>query len=119
MARDKDPEVYRISGARQPLSQDIDARTKRYLWSMGIRTLCFIGCVIAFTVFKQPVVGFVLLGGSLLLPYMAVVIANAKPLGPGIAPPEATLRSAGQELGSAPPSDPGADGAGAGEQPKA
>ena len=51
-------------------------RQRRYLISMGIRVLCFIGAVIA------GIAGVnwlwpILVGGALILPYVAVVMANA------------------------------------------
>lgn len=72
-----DPEVYRISGAPIPLSEDVDQRARRYLISMSIRTVCFLGCVLCWAILDMPILGGILLAGSLLLPYFAVVIANA------------------------------------------
>ena len=72
-------EVYRISGAGRSLSDDVSARTRRYLISMAARTICFIGCVVSFVVLKNAIVGWILFVGALLLPYVAVVIANGKP----------------------------------------
>ena len=54
------------------LSQDQRGRESRYLWSMGIRTVCFIGAVIAPSPWR-----WLLVVGALVLPYIAVVIANA------------------------------------------
>jgi len=100
-----DDQVYRISAANKSLSDDIDVRTRRYLISMGIRTLCFIGAVISFLVFKQPAVGWVLLAGALILPYIAVVVANA-----GTAPsrplPTATLGQGATGLTAGPATNP-------------
>jgi hypothetical protein len=101
-ARD-DGEVYRISGAGRSLSDDVDARTRRYLISMGIRTLCFIGCVFSFVVLKQPVLGWILLIGAAFLPYIAVVVANGG-REPARGLPETTL------MGDSPPlPGPGTD----------
>ncbi len=72
-------EVYRISGAGRSLSDDVSARTRRYLISMAVRTSCFIGCVVSFVVLKNVILGWILFTGALLLPYVAVVIANGKP----------------------------------------
>jgi hypothetical protein len=69
--RKEKPEIYSITGARTSRSDDVDARTKRYLFSMGIRTVCFIGAVLATGPLR-----WILLAGALLLPYIAVVIAN-------------------------------------------
>jgi len=69
-------EVYRISGAGRSLSDDVSARTRRYLISMAVRTACFIGCVVSFVILKNVILGWILFAGALLLPYVAVVIAN-------------------------------------------
>jgi hypothetical protein len=71
-------EVYRISGAGRSLSDDVSARTRRYLISMAARTACFIGCVVSFVVLKNAILGWILFVGALLLPYVAVVVANGQ-----------------------------------------
>ena len=45
---------------------------KKYLISMSIRTACFIGAVLAPSPYR-----WFLIAGAVLLPYFAVVIANA------------------------------------------
>jgi hypothetical protein len=67
----KDPEVFSITGAQQPLSREQTARTRRYLISMGIRTGCVIGAI-----FIPGWPRWVLIAGAVILPYLAVVIAN-------------------------------------------
>jgi hypothetical protein len=64
--------VYQITGARSGLSEDVRLRTRKYLISMAIRTACFVGAVIA----TGPA-RWVLIAGSLVLPWVAVVVANA------------------------------------------
>jgi len=51
---------------------------RRYLLSMGIRTACFVLAVIALGVLHWTVVGWVFVIGAVILPYIAVVVANAK-----------------------------------------
>ena len=66
----------RITTAAESRQVDIAHRQKRYLMAMGIRTLCFIGAVIAgvnHVVWLWPV----LIVAALFLPYVAVVMANA------------------------------------------
>ncbi len=75
MARRDD--FYRITDARPPLSADLGSRTRVYLWSMGIRTLCFLGAVVASFIFHWVIVGLILMIGAITLPYIAVVMANA------------------------------------------
>ena len=74
--KDDADEVFRISAAGRSLTDDVSLRTRRYLISMAVRTLCFLGCVISFLVFKNEVIGWILLVGTLILPYIAVVVAN-------------------------------------------
>lgn len=70
-------EVFRISGAPRSLTEDVDARTRRYLWSMAVRTACFLLCVLFWVVLDQRILASLFLVGAVLLPYIAVVIANA------------------------------------------
>lgn len=58
--------------ARRPHSDDLDQRIFRYLVSMGIRTVC----VILVIVVHHPV-RWVFAVGAVVLPYIAVVLANA------------------------------------------
>jgi hypothetical protein len=54
------------------LSFDQAGRKKRYLISMSLRTICFVGAI-----FAQGNLRWVLIFGAIFLPYIAVVIANA------------------------------------------
>lgn len=67
-----EPEVHQITEAQTPLSQEQSGRTRRYLWSMGIRTACFIGAVLTPAPWR-----WILIVGAIALPYIAVVVANA------------------------------------------
>ena len=64
--------VYRISAARPGLSEDISSRTRRYVISMGIRTVCF-----PIAVFTEGWVRWLFVAAALLVPYFAVIFANA------------------------------------------
>lgn len=66
------PAVYRITGVRRGLSEDVGARQRRYLLSMGIRTACFLLAIVTTGWLR-----WALLSGAVLLPYLAVVVANA------------------------------------------
>ncbi|MDO5634807.1 MAG: DUF3099 domain-containing protein [Micrococcus sp.] len=63
--------VQSVTTAAAPRSEDRDARARRYLIQMGIRTACFIGAVLT-TGWLQ----IVLIVGAVVLPYLAVVGAN-------------------------------------------
>ena len=87
--RSREPEPVRITSASRPHSQDIKGRQKRYLISMGIRTLCFVLAVLTRTLFGGHWMMWVFLTGAVFLPYVAVVLANAgaapDPAGPDFA----------------------------------
>ena len=72
-----DNAVHSVTSARTPLSQEQKARTRRYLIQMAIRTICFVGAVVAFSFGASPWVVWGLIGGAVILPYVAVVMANA------------------------------------------
>ncbi|NUS51960.1 MAG: DUF3099 domain-containing protein [Nocardioidaceae bacterium] len=72
MAR-KEPEPVRITTASRSHSDDISTRQRRYLISMGIRTACFIAAVLSIGHWYL----WVFLVASFVLPYVAVVMANA------------------------------------------
>lgn len=71
-AKAPDIEVFTITGAQRALSQEQTGRTRRYLISMGIRTACVLGAIV---VPGWP--RWVLIAGAVVLPYLAVVVANA------------------------------------------
>jgi DUF3099 family protein len=78
MARDRsrDTDVVRITSAAASPNDDIASRQKRYLFSMGLRTVCFGGAIIASLLGIHWLWPF-LIAGALVLPYIAVVMANA------------------------------------------
>jgi fatty acid desaturase len=93
----KDPHAVRITTAEHGRSDDIDARQRRYLISMGIRTACFIAAVLVFVTTGQGWLMWALVIASFVLPYVAVVMANAgaspDPGGPEPFTPDAPRRA--------------------------
>jgi hypothetical protein len=84
MAR-REPDPVRITSASAGHSVDIQHRQRRYLISMGVRTVCF---VLAVVFRHEPPLMWAFVVASFLLPYVAVVMANAgEGPDPG-APPE-------------------------------
>ena len=75
--RSREPEAVRITSAAASRNEDIAARQKRYLFSMGVRTLCFVGAIVASLLGSPTWVWAVLIAAALVLPYVAVVMANA------------------------------------------
>jgi hypothetical protein len=74
--RSREPEAVRITSASASRNEDIAARQKRYLFSMGIRTVCFVGAIVAAS-FGVHWLWPILIVAALVLPYVAVVMANA------------------------------------------
>ena len=69
-------DVISITSAPEPLADDLARRTRRYLLQMGIRTLCFVLAVVLWGV--VPVgVSLLFIVGAVVLPYVAVLFANA------------------------------------------
>lgn len=69
--------VYSVTSAPESLRDDQNERMRRYLLSMGIRTVCFLLSVVAIVVLHWTIVGWLLVAGAVVLPYVAVVMANA------------------------------------------
>jgi hypothetical protein len=67
-----DGEVHRITAVPQAHSDDLRYRMNRYLVSMGIRTVCVVLVVIV-----HGPARWAFAAGALVLPYIAVVMANA------------------------------------------
>ena len=73
MARSNDrPVVHTVTSAATSTTDDQDARMKRYLIMMGIRVACF-GLVFV----TSGWVRWAAVAGAVVIPYFAVVIANA------------------------------------------
>ena len=69
-------EVHSITSAPEPLTDDLARRQKRYLIQMGIRIICFAGAVLSWG--RIPMwASLVLLIAAVVLPYSAVLFANA------------------------------------------
>ena len=72
MAR-REPDAIRITSATRSRSADISARQRRYVISMSIRTVCFILAIVSIGHWFM----WLFMVASLVLPYVAVVAANA------------------------------------------
>ncbi|MGW8380555.1 DUF3099 domain-containing protein [Streptomyces sp. ODS28] len=75
MRKQRSPEVFRITGARQGLDEDVRGRQRRYVISMLVRTVSVLLTVVLWNV-SRPLAAVTLVLG-LIMPYVAVVIANA------------------------------------------
>jgi len=100
VAKRRQPEAVRITNAPVSRKDELAHRQRRYVISMTIRTLCFIGAVAAHGWLR-----WVLVAAAFILPYIAVVMANKAdpvidaedPEGPGV-PQQPEFR----ELGGSP-----------------
>jgi hypothetical protein len=75
MSRDRrrEGDAVRITSAAASRNEDIRARQRRYVFSMSVRTVCFVAAVIV----GEGVFMWILIAAAIFLPYVAVVMANA------------------------------------------
>ncbi|EWT01799.1 hypothetical protein N865_08035 [Intrasporangium oryzae NRRL B-24470] len=66
------PVVHTVTSAATSTTDDQDQRVRRYLTMMGIRVACF-GLLFVTTGWMR----WVAIAGAVVLPYFAVVVANA------------------------------------------
>ena len=66
-----------VTDAQRSRQEELSARVRRYVWTMGIRTACFLLAALL----PLPLVWRIpfILGGA-VLPYIAVTVANAGPV---------------------------------------
>ena len=73
MVRHQSGDAVRITTANRSSADDIAARQRRYLLAMGFRTVCFVAAIFVTLTWARVV----LITAALVLPYVAVVMANA------------------------------------------
>ncbi|CAM5354306.1 Integral membrane protein OS=Streptomyces aurantiogriseus OX=66870 GN=GCM10010251_90710 PE=4 SV=1 [Streptomyces aurantiogriseus] len=106
-------QVFRITGARQGLQDDVRGRQRRYVISMSIRTVSVILAAVLWNVERHVAVVALVLG--LVLPYIAVVIANAgRENAPGL--PSTFLTAPTRPMIAPPPADGGSADSGPEEE---
>lgn len=71
----KGGEVFRITGARQGLDEDVRGRQRRYVISMLVRAVSVVAAALLWNVERH--VAVVALVAGMFIPYMAVIVANA------------------------------------------
>lgn len=69
-ARGRTP-VYAITSARRGIREDVESRTRRYVISMAVRTVCFVLAVVL-----DGWLRWVMVTAAIVLPYLSVVFAN-------------------------------------------
>src|SRR4051795_2670694 len=75
------PPPLLVTTAAKSARQERRERERRYLVTMGLRVLCFIAAIVLFAVGLRWA-GAIAVAGSLILPWVAVVVANAGPRRP-------------------------------------
>lgn len=107
MSRRTPDDAQRITSAPEPLAVDQARRERRYLVQMGIRVVCFLLAVLLWR--HVPLwLSLVFIVGAVVLPYVAVLFANAGRERRDEAPPGMVPRM----LDAAPPVRPVAPPAG-------
>lgn len=72
-----EPVVQSVTSAPESLADEQAHRIKRYLLTMAVRTVCFVGAAVTATRGASAWVWGSLSIAAILLPYIAVVMANA------------------------------------------
>lgn len=107
MSRRTPDDAQRITSAPESLAADQARRERRYLIQMGIRVVCFLLTVLLWR--HVPLwLSLLFLVGAVVLPYVAVLFANAGRERRDEAPPGLVPRL----LDAAPPAPPAAPPAG-------
>lgn len=70
----RDSSSVRITTAPTSVADDIAGRQRRYLISMAVRTACVVGAVAV----GAGLLRWLLIAGAVLLPYVAVILANSE-----------------------------------------
>lgn len=64
--------MYPITSVRRALSEDVDARLRRYAFSMGVRTVFLVVAILAPSPWS-----WISLAAAVVIPVVAVLVANA------------------------------------------
>jgi hypothetical protein len=75
-SRPEVPQVHAITSAPASLADDQARRQRRYLLQMGLRVLCFVAAIVVWPHVPRYV-GIALIAVAAVLPYIAVLGANA------------------------------------------
>jgi hypothetical protein len=94
---DRKRPVAVVTDAQRSRVEELRERERRYLWTMAFRTAFFIAAILIF-VYVSHIVGIIAGILSMILPWIAVVAANAGPHRPNR--PQRYIPGPGSELGS-------------------
>jgi hypothetical protein len=93
-----------ITTAPKSPQQERRERERRYLLTMGARIVCFVLAIVLFGVGWRWVAAFAV-AGSLILPWVAVVVANGGPKRGTVAAPSLYAGRQARELEPGDPDD--------------
>lgn len=68
--------MHLVTSASRPHSEEVSARARKYLISMGIRTVCLVLAIFVLHGWLR----LIAIAAAIILPWFAVVVANAGPL---------------------------------------
>ena len=71
------PPVQSVTSVRESLAEEQASRIRRYLFTMAVRTVCFVGAAITGMRGAPAWVWGSMAIAAIVLPYVAVVMANA------------------------------------------
>ena len=72
----RDDEVHLVTSAHKPHSEEVSSRARKYLISMTIRTVCLVLAIFVVHGWLR----LVAIVAAIILPWFAVVMANAGPV---------------------------------------
>ncbi|KOG52477.1 DUF3099 domain-containing protein [Streptomyces rimosus] len=75
MRKQTGAQPFRITGARRGLTEDVRGRQRRYVISMSVRTVAVVLTAVLWNIERHVAIATLVLG--VVLPYVAVVVANA------------------------------------------
>lgn len=93
------PEVFGITTARTGQHDDMSKRARRYMVSMLIRLVCLVLAFVFFGTWEA----WLFAGGAVVLPYIAVLMANAGGERPSAPPTSMMSPEAAAAQGTSPP----------------
>jgi hypothetical protein len=99
-------ESFLVTTAGKSPREELRERTRRYLITMGIRVVCFILAIVLYELDLHWEAAFAI-AGSLILPWIAVVAANAGPTRGEVPEPSLYVRPARDAIARGPSGPPG------------
>jgi Protein of unknown function (DUF3099) len=103
--RHVDEDTFLVTTAGKSPREELRQRTRRYLVTMGIRVVCFILAIVLYELDLHWEAAFAI-AGSLILPWVAVVAANAGPTRGEVSNPSLYVKPVRREVARGPSDRP-------------